>query len=435
MQQFFYMLPIKFFLLFSFVLCASADVLTLDDAILMALKTHPDVQAASFKVESAYVDTRSIQASLYPRVDLNSNYFPSKTFVIPSNGVFSTRQNNEFHADVSGSYTLWDFGRNADRRQAALYKEEEAASDKVSIQNSIIEHVWIYYTTVAYLEQLIDTAQKSSQFYEAQYHQSVKMRESGLKTQADESRFKASWMDAEENLRVARTEMDKTLLALGLLIGSDQTITIDKEDFDHRVNAIVYTVADISQLRQELTKKNPKLIALQAAIDYSKALTNAVSKESYGTVTLVGSYGYDNSLSSFESSQIGIKGTIPLYDGGKMSADAQKSKIALAFAQKEYESTERALWQELYSAISDLKRSDETIATKSEVIEATQRALSLMEGRYAQGLANYIDVLESQSILESARVAYVEAKLQKIRVWAQIRRLLNKGCDNDVCKN
>lgn len=429
------MLPIKSFLLFAFTLSASAGVLTLDDAVSMALKSHPDVQSASFKVESAKADTRSIQVSLYPRIDLNADYFPTKTFVMPSNGTFSTRQNNAFHADVSGSYSLWDFGRNADRRQASGYKQEEAASDKVSLQNSIIEQVWLRYTNVAYLERLIDTAQKSSQFYEAQYHQSVKMREAGLKTQADESRFKASWMEADEHLRAARAEVDKTLLALGLLIGSDQPIAIDEEDFDRRVNAIAYTADDISQLRQELSKKSPKLIALQAAIDHSKALSDAASKEAYGTVSLVASYGYDNSLSSYDSSQIGVKGTIPLYDGGKMSADAQKSRIALTLAQKEYESTERVLWQELYGAISDLKRSDETIETKAGVIDATQLALSLMEGRYAQGLATYIDVLESQSVLENARIAHAEAKLQKIRAWAQIRRLLNKGCDNDICKN
>ncbi|MDD5159062.1 MAG: TolC family protein [Sulfuricurvum sp.] len=425
----------KFFLLFVFTLSASAGVLTLDEAVLMALKSHPDVQSASLKVESANADTRSIQASLYPRIDLNADYFPTKTFVMPSNGTFSTRQNNAFHADVSASYTLWDFGRNVDRRQAAGYNEEESASDKVSLENSIIEQVWLRYTTVAYLERLIDTAQKSSQFYKEQYHQSVKMREAGLKTQADESRFKASWMEADEHLRATRAEVDKTLLALGLLVGSNQPITIDEEDFDRRVNAISYTADDLGLLRQELSKNNPKLIALKAIIDHSKALSDAASKEAYGTVSLVGSYGHDNSLSSYDSSQIGVKGTIPLYDGGKMSADAQKSRIAFTLAQKEYESAERALWQELYGAIIDLKRSDETIATKTGVIDATQRALSLMEGRYAQGLATYIDVLESQSVLESARIAHAEAKLQKIRAWAQIRRLLNKGCDNDICKN
>lgn len=414
---------------------AFAEPIGIDEAVSMALKTHPDGQIAALRHATSIADTRVAAASLYPRIDANVDYFPTKTFVMPANGAFSTRQSNAFHADISGSYPIWDFGRNSDRRQAALHGEEKTKADSVSVQNRLIEQVWQHYFRVSYLRRLIDTAKESARFYEAQYKQAMGMREAGLKTAADESRFKASWMEAQEHLNGSRSEYDKALMNLSLLIGSDENPTIDEGEFDRRSDGLAYTEEDLPKLREELSARNPQLHSLRFNRERAKALVDASLKEGYGTLSVVGSYGYDNSLSTYDSSLIGVKGNIPLYDGGKMGADAQKSRIALSIAQKEYETAERGLWQELYGAYRDFKRSDETIAAKTGVIDATAKALDVMQGRYAQGLATYVDVMEAQSVLESARISHAGAKLQKIEQWAKIQRILNKGCENEHCKN
>lgn len=409
-----------------------AAPLTLERAITMALKSHPKIQAAALRLQSAHADTKAANAALYPHIDLNGEYYPTKTVVMPSNGTLSTKQTDAFHTDVSGSYSLWDFGRNIHLIQAATFAQEGSASDKLSDENTLIEQVWLQYTTITYLNRLIETAQKSAEFYQAQYAQAVRMREVGLKTQADESRFKASWLEADDHLSAARSEREKALMSLELLVGSDTGVTIDEADFDHRINALAITLEDKNALRQELTQRNVQLQKLRTLINRDKALSQATEKQPYGSVMLVGSYGYDNSLASYDSSQIGVRGTIPLYDGGRLSQEAQKSRITLSLAQKEYDNTEKTLWQELYGAMIDFNRYDETITAKESVMNAMQKTLTLTQGRYTQGLATYIDVLESQSVLENARVAQADAKLQKIRAWLTIQRLLNKGNQNGM---
>lgn len=418
---------------FLLLLCnLHANSLTLNDAIAMALKSNPQTQAASLRIQNAQADTKAAKGTLYPRIDLNGEYYPTRTVVMPANGTFTTRQTDAFHTDISASYSLWDFGRNDHTIQASHYLKEGSVADKTSIENSLIEQVWLHYTSISYLEQLIDTAKKSAEFYQSQYVQAVRMREVGLKTQADESRFKASWLEAEDHHSAARSQKAKSLMALELLTGIDTPLTIDQADFDRRTRELSTVIQDIPALRQELSQSNPQLQKLRMLINRDRAASSAISKQPYGSVTLVGAYGYDNSLNSYDTSQIGVRGSIPLYDGGKLDADTQKSRIALSLAQKEYENTEKQLWQELYDALIDLNRFDETITAKEGVMSATQKALSLMQGRYAQGLATYIDVLESQSILENARIAHADAKFQKIRSWIKIQRLLNKGNQNGM---
>lgn len=420
---------ILFLALFSHL---QANPLTLDDAIAMALKSNPQTQAALLRIQNTQTDTKAAKSALLPRIDLNGEYYPTKTIVMPSNGTLSTRQTDAFHADISASYPLWDFGRNDHRIQAAQHAQEGSVADKTTAENNLIEQVWLYYSTISYVQQLIDTAQKSAEFCQSQYAQAVRMREVGLKTKADESRFKASWLEANDHHSAAHAQKAKTLMALGLLIGSDTPPTIDQADFDRRTNKLTGVIENSSALRQELSQSNPQLQKQRTLIRRDEALSSALSKQPYGSVNLVGAYGYDNSLASYDTSQIGVRGTIPLYDGGKLDADTQKSRIALSLAYKEYESTERELWQELYNAVIDFNQLGETIAAKEGVMSATQKALSLMQGRYAQGLATYIDLLESQSALENARISHADAKLQKIRAWVHIQRLLNKGNKNGM---
>lgn len=409
-----------------------AAPLSLENAIEMALKSNPQTQAALLRIQSSQADTKTARAALYPHIDLNSEYYPTKTVVMPSNGTLTTKQTDAFHADVSGSYSLWDFGRNDHQIQASKFAQEESTIDQRSVENTLIEQVWLQYTAIAYTHRLIETAKKSAEFYQSQYAQAIRMREVGLKTQADELRFKASWLEADDRLAWARGEKQKALMALELLIGSDHDITIDEADFDRRITALNNLPTDNATLRQKLSEHNPQLQKLRTQINRAKALSQATQKQFYGNVTLMGSYGYDNSLAAYNSSNIGVQGSIPLYEGGRLSAETQKSRIAITLAQKEYENTEKALWQQLYGAMIDFHRCEQTIAAKESVIKATQKTLTLIQGRYTQGLATYIDVLESQSVLENAHIAHADAKVQKIRAWLTMERLLNKGNHNGI---
>ncbi len=421
-------------LLFLPLIITASTALTLNEAIDKTLKTNPLAHSATLRYESTQEDSRNAHSSLYPRIDFNTAYYPTKTYVMPVNGAFSTKQNDGFHADVTGVYSLWDASRTQNRIDAASSARDGALFNKKLTQSELIEQVWLRYYAIAYTDALIVTSQSSVKFYEGQYTQALHMRQSGLKTEADELRFKASLMESNDRLEWAKNESEKAQLALGILTGSDESMGVQKIDLDEKANTITPKNQTLESLRQELRDFNPRLKALQATAQQSKRLSDAASSQRYGEVMLVGSAGYDNSLSSYDSYQAGIIGSIPLYDGGKLSSDAQKSRIAYSIAQKEYESTEHELWQVLYGAYKDLQRTNETIKSKEEVIAATRKTLALFEERYKQGLSTYIDVLESQNTLDNAHVSLAEAKYQKIRAYALMQKLLNQGCDNDVCK-
>lgn len=420
-------------LLLLFATSAMAGTLTLNDAINRTLLNHPNTHIASLHYENTLAEIKNLDAARYPKVDLNGGYYPTKTYVMPAQGIFSTKQHDGFHTDVTAVYSLWDAGRMNIKTTAALSAKEGAKSTQKLTQSELIEQVWLRYYGVAYAKRVIDSAESSVKLYESLYTQAINMRKNGLKTEADELRFNASRMEARDRLIWAKSEYDKACVALGLLVGSNEPIDVEKFLLEERSDGIDVRMMDIESLHQALRDTNPRLKILQSAIVQTKALSEVSEAEHYGEVAVVAGASYDNSLSSYDSYHAGIVGTIPLYDGGKLSAQSQKSRIEYTLVLRELENTERILWQELYGAYRDTLRADETIKAKREVVQATQKALLLLQERYKQGLATYIDILEAQKTLDAAHLGVADGQYQKIRSFVLIEKLLDKGCDNHGC--
>jgi outer membrane protein TolC len=257
------------------------------------------------------------------------------------------------------------------------------------------------------------------------------MRQNGLKTQADESRFKASWLEAQDLLHSKRTEYRKSLYALEHLIDK-RVESIDGNELDRAVEE--KQIPSIESMQQELHQKNPELKRLEAVLAQAEANYNVSKTQGYGTLSAVVGYGVDRSLSSYDSSYVGLKGNLPLFDGGYLDAQMQKSALSVQIAQQEYENTKKQLFEELFNAASDHEQAIQSIEAKRGLIDALEQTLHLMEGRYTQGLATYVDVLEAQNALDNAKNGLSGAKLTKIVRFARIERLLNKGCIDEICR-
>lgn len=421
---------LSFLLLFGAV---SVYALTLQDAIQKTLSTHPDGKIATLNTQSSEQDSNIARAGLRPKVILNGSYYPTKTFVMPSNGTFSTQQNDGLHGDITGSYSLWDGGAARYQTDAALLAHEGSKSNQTLTNSSLIEQVWLRYYQVAYAHALVQVAQSSVKFFQEQYTQALTMRQNGLKTMADEMRFKAALASEGDRLAWAINEVQKANTALGLLTGDTSPNDITTQQLSHQSDLIPNPIS-LEVLHRELKANNPQLKALKSTIAQNEKLYHAFDAQKYGDIDLVAMAGYDDSLSTYDSYQAGVVASVPLYDGNAIDSQTQKGKIFHLKAQEEYNSAQRKLYQELFDAYSNLQRSSITIESKKEIITSNTQALTLFKERYKQGLSTYIDVLESQNALDTGLAGLAEAHYQRIQSYAKIQKLLYQG-DAYVNKN
>jgi outer membrane protein TolC len=409
-----------------FISSALAQSWSVEQAVQKALESNPDLKIVRLGIERAASETKGSGAELLPQLNLNASYYPHKTFVMPQNGAFSTREGDALHTDLSAKYLLWDGGGSRAKHQAAKINEKTFGHRKEESAQEVAEQVKQLYYTIDFLQNRIRSAQASVRFYDEQLKRAHALYRAGLKTEADESRFAASRYGAEEALRTLESERRKNVYRLSQLMGIEENAEILEGSLETRFQSIPVRV-EFETLQVQLSTSNPKLGALARGIESAKLGIDAAEGERYGTIEAVAQYAWDESLSGYDSSFVGVVGSIPLYDGGKRTSQLQKAKIDHALTQQEYERSRDLLEQALFDAVQDVNRSDHLLQTQQAIERSAQKTLTLMQGRYAQGLVGYVDILEAQSLYEHSQNGIDEAKLLKVLAWGRIEKLLNRG--------
>ena len=110
---------------------------------------------------------------------------------------------------------------------------------------------------------------------------------------------------------------------------------------------------------------------------------------------------------------MGVALNIPLYAGGKLDAQAQNAQIAMQIATEQKASKILALKEETSNLVLDIKRYNATIAAKKAQLVSAKKTKRVLDGRYKEGLATYIEVLDANSLVLAAKLGLLEAYYAK----------------------
>ena len=101
--------------------------------------------------------------------------------------------------------------------------------------------------------------------------------------------------------------------------------------------------------------------------------------------------------------------SLPLYSGGRISADIDQAQSNLARRQAEYDDLEGRLAYDVRVAWLDLKASDSTVQVADSNRALANRALTQSEDRYRNGVTNYLEVLRAQETVTNANENYIRS--------------------------
>ncbi len=87
----------------------SAQTLTLRTAIDSTLAHHPDVKTFMLRIQQAEQGYNAAYADYLPQLDLSATYNPTRTYVLPVNGMFHTTEEDGWNTGVMLHQKVWDF--------------------------------------------------------------------------------------------------------------------------------------------------------------------------------------------------------------------------------------------------------------------------------------------------------------------------------------
>jgi len=395
-----------------------AQTLTLDSAIQKALSTHPDIQKATLVVHKNKRGVDLAEADYLPQVSLYAEYDPTKTYVLPSDGVFHTVDNDGYILSATLHQKIWDFSKTTANIDA---QKENIDIAKLSLEDAkayLAYQVKLQYELMLVQRSAIEVREKDLESKEALYQQALAEVQQGMKTSADATRFLSSFYVAKDNLAIAQANFEKARVSLSLYINEDIPEDVELED--------TLQVRDNTLNEQKIVQDSPSLKALKQGIQKSYLEHKSAKASHYGSVDGVASYSYQNTLNEYDSSLVGITLNIPLYSGGRTSAQVEQAEINRQSSQAEYNSKLLALRGQIESLLIDLQRYEKTIAAKNAQLDAAVSTYELLDARYKEGLATYIEVLDALALQLDAKLGLLTAKYERSSALHQLEYLQGK---------
>jgi len=382
----------------------SSETLTLQKSIDKVLKNYPDIKTFKLKIKQSEASYNSAFSAYLPQVDLQAQYNVTQTYVFPVNGTFHTVDDSGWNAGVNLKQKVWDFSKTSSQVSASSVDKDISKLSLKELQSLLVFKVKSLYELMVVQSEAIDVRKKDLESKEAYYAQSLALVEQGLKTKADANRFLSSVYVAKDNLSIAQTSYEKAKKSLSLYM--DEKITDDvilersflQREFDSNQDT-----------QKEVLDTNYNLQIDAKNIEKNLLLYKSAKASHYGSIDLVASYNHIDTLNAYDSKLAGITLNIPLYSGGRVSAEAQKAEIGAQISKEQKHSRELVLKEELSNLLLDIQRYNKTVVAKKAQLTAAKSTKDVLDGRYKEGLSTYIEVLDATSLVLNAELGLLEA--------------------------
>lgn len=410
------------------VLHANAQVLTLEEAINIALKNSLDIQLAQNNVEASGINNHISIAGGLPTVTGTASDNQSITNLkqdLTSGQKIERTGNvqNQFNASIAGNYTLFNGFRVVATRQrlAALEKQSQHVLNQ-QIQN-IIADVMVSYYDIVRQQGFMETIRQSIRVTR-QRKDLMEVRQSvGLANNADTYQAQLDLMASEQELRAQELVLSQAKASLMNLLAqrADSAYIV-------RDTIIVDTAVSLPNV-VEAIPRNPELLSATEQIRISEFLAKEINAQRYPTVGVSGGYNYSRSQSSAGFTLlnqntgpfIGLNLQVPIFNGGANKRRLRVAEIDVKNANLQREAILDDIETLAVQAHQAYTNTLERLRAEKENNRVAADLLHVVTQRFQLGVGTVIDLREAQrSFVEAgyrlvnlsyaAKVAEIELK-------------------------
>ena len=386
-------------------------VLTLEQALQIALSENPTVKIADQTIVSKKYAKKGAYASLWPEISASATYqryIKKQTFHIMGQ-TMTVGTTNNVSAGVNAAMPLVNAQLWKSLKLSAMDVElavEQARSSRIDMVEQVSKafyQVLLAKDSYDVYKRVYDNAIENHKIVEKRY--SV-----GQVSEYDFIRSQVSVANAEPNVFNAENSIVLALWQLKALLGVDLAKDIDcagsLADFEAILTSHIEMDGDLSanstmrQLEIQEQMLDKTLEVKRAANIPSLALSIGYNYVAMDETMDVLNYKWNPySVAAFSLN-------IPIFAGGKRRAEINQAKIDLSNLQLQRENVERQLRTAVMSYYSNMLTNVKQYHASSQTISQAKRGYDIAVKRYEVGGGTLVDVDNSQ-------LAYTQAELTR----------------------
>ena len=397
-----------------------------------ALENNRDLLAATARIEQARARYRIQDSRQLPTVvaDANGTRTRQQLGVNPSldtgdvEGAPDSVTFNRFDVGVGVSSFELDFwGRVASLSDAARAEYLSSVASQRAFYLSLIADTATTYYEIVETQEQIALAEATAESRREGLRIAKLRLDNGVTSALPYRQAETLLTQAEQQLASEQLALAQLRNQLGVLVGGTvpdalpDGLPLESQADDRRLAA---------GLPSDLLLVRPDIIAAEEQLRAARANIGAARAAFFPTISLTGNAGFaSNSLDDLFSGSgfgwsFGPTISLPIFDWGAREADLDLAKALEVEQVANYDKTVQTAFREVSDALAGRRWLAEQVATLERAVEAQERIARLARLRYREGVADYLEVLDAERNLFSAR----QQLLATERAWLQNRATL-----------
>ena len=437
--------------------------LTLDEAVQLALKQNPSILAAVQQLKAEKGLLYQAQSNLLPHLAFSANYTqqdpglvrtstagstPNFDFLtvpagttfngtnavaVPSSQLFAGTRfvpTESWQIQLTASQLVYDGGATIASRRAARINEDSSYYTLRDTIDTVVSTVRTQFYQVLLNRALIQVQEESVNLLQSQVDDQKSRFEAGTVPQFNVLQAQTSLQNQIPQLIAARNayRISQVNLARTLGIPADRQYAseeplpvLGKLEY----NPIKY---DLASALMTARANRPFLKAQRSNI--LSGVENVTVQAAGFKPTVSADLGLEQRSSGVTSNLrdtnqgwfFGFTGSWNIFDGGLTYGKVKQARAQLEQAKDTFDDSVRQVEQEVATAVSNLRNSQETVLSSQQAIVLARESLRLADERLAAGTGTQLDVLTQQTQLTTAETNLVQAEFNYVSAVSEFQR-------------
>ncbi len=432
-----------------FALCVSAQmavaqqVITLDDAIRIALENNRDLKIADLETQKADAQVRQAYGLAMPSVTASGDYaraLKKQVFFLPAKFMdpdapdgktvpIEVGSDHSLTMGFTASQVLFNSAVFTGVGTAKIYQQASRELRTATHQSTIAKTRRSFYQ-VLFIRDVLELTRASFKNAEDNLNNVRILNRQGIVSDYDLIRAEVQ----TENIRPMVTQAESNVvlaengLKMTLGLSPDKDIQIDGDLEFIPVDAAVLQRAD-----ELLLENNASLKALSLQSEVNDELVAINRSEYLPTLAAYGTYqwlGQNNEFSKLtddliSTSQVGLNISLNLFNGWQTTAKVDAAKIAYYQSQEQLMAAKDAMKTQLRNIRFKLEEARKRIEAQGKTVEQAEKGYKIATTRYSSGSGTQLEVNDADVALMQARVNKAQAVYDYNVAKADLMEILN----------
>jgi len=406
----------------------SGERLTLAGAVDLALRQNLDIQIANLETATRQQDLVIARSELLPRANFEADESVNRHNLrallgiqIPIPGVpHNIGPYEAVHVGPTFSVPVFDLTLIR-RYQASGHRVQASRADEQTVREETVLLTVSEY--MAHLRALasITAAESRVELATRLDDQADDLLRDGVASRVDVSRAQVRLREEQQSLIDAERDAETTVYALKSILNvpdSQQIEFADQQDFFQTPSL------DLSDPLATALAQRPELHSLDESVKAAQLAHKAAAAESVPRFAFDGFWNEQGQ--TFNTANPGyqyqVNMTLPIFTGGRLSAERKSAVLAQQRAQKQFAQEQNLVTEQVRDGQVELQAALHQVELGRQEVQLANEEVSLSHGRFQSAVTDNIEVTQAQDSLARANNTEIGALFRYNIARAQLAR-------------